>query len=226
MLSEDIKPYIVRYPYISNQVGEQPDGNPVLYLGLYVVSKSKNGISNNADLVTATYRDAMVEPGLISRGSHKPHDFEAFDDYVGLVAASAGSYEFQAAIDVYEYGKKNFWFYDNVGLPWNLKKKAWHARMPGVIQHYKLAARQKLNFFDRIWWAIGVAFNGGESGIQMAWLMANVYRNQPRKYIFCDWAVSRLYKKIGDYPNEMGGVFAKYFKGEDHILAKLMKGKI
>jgi hypothetical protein len=225
LISDEIKPYIVRYPYVSNKIGEQPDGNPILYQAVYLAIKRRfeTDFDHDKFWVRDTYQDAMLEPGLISRGSHKKKDRQAHDDYIGLVYSSHITGEFTAALDICEYGKKHNWFFYTADATWN---KAFFGRMPGFIAHVKLGCRIKLNIFDQIYWFLRVSFSGSESGKQLSFVMVDLYQTQPYRYKILDWAVARFEKAIKEgYPDLMGSVFGIYYS-KDHLFAKRMRGRL
>lgn len=235
-LDAEIAPYIVRWPYVSNQIGEQPDGNPILYQALYLAVKRRFTPVTVEDKawVSTTYELSNNEPGLLNRGQHKRPDWQAHDDYIGMVYSSHITGEFKAAIDIYVYGKNNFWFFDNVGLPWYKKPKAFFGRHPGFVPLIKLALRKKLNWFDQLSFSIAVRKNRDESGIQMAFLMADLYKTQPYRYPLIDAACEAFEESVIErYPHEMGGVFQVYFDREKdfkkppkHIFARWMQGRM
>jgi hypothetical protein len=237
----DVLPYVERFPYISNKPKEQPDGNPILYLGLTLCAKRQffELTKRDFDLVTETYKRSAKAPGLITRGEHKWPDHQAHDDLIGLTHASYFT-DFRPAHEIYNYGEENYWFYNPAGVKWFkdehgkfkwfAKFKCFHAIRPGVVQHYKLAAGQALDIIDQIWWAIGIMTGkkNNEGGLQLEWLMVDLYLNQSHRYAICDKAAmlwqNALYMNQ-KYPQLMGSVFEKYF-GPDHYLAKWMQGLI
>jgi len=240
-LKAELDRLIVNPPLVSNQAGEQPDGNAVLYLGdLVYVWKSHFEIEQwLKDLVRATYLDALIEPGRISRGHHKALDEEGHDDPIGLAYAAQECGEGWIADAIVEHGLKTFWEYeDPVAAPgiWDWLKD-WHGRFPGLAQHYKLCSTRyrELNWFDRFWFAISFAFpsrkvNG--SGDNMSLLRRKAYLNQEHRYWLCDWALKRWEKSYREkYPNLTGSLMQVYFDRNDamrgdpnHVFAKWMQG--
>lgn len=250
--NNDLEMHIVLYPYISNRPRTKeepfplPDGNPVLYLGLVLCCKIQHFDLDDDDLflVDKTYNDCKKEDGLITRGRHKFNDHESHDDRVGMAYAAAVTNHY-CAWNIYRYGKSHNWIFNNAGVSWFRnekgdkqflsKLKCWDYRLPGVVAHYKIAAscidpKIKLNLFDKLWWfvRIGLLFPNSESGIQMDWMMIDLYR---RKYepvwimdVACTLWEQSLYESP-KYPHLMGSVFEKYFN-KYHILAKWMRGLI
>lgn len=246
----DLAMHMVLYPYISNRPitkedpKPMPDGNPVLYLGLVLCAKIQHFNLNEDDLylVDQTYKDCIKEPGLITRGRHKFNDHESHDDRVGMSYAAAVTGH-HAALDIYRYGVAHNFVYNNAGCSWFknekgerqflAKLKCWDGRIPGVVAHYKIAAsvidaKIKLNLLDKIFWfiRIGLFFPESESGIQLDWLMIDLYRRKAEPSWIMDAAATLWEHNMYDtpkYPHLMGSVFEKYFC-KDHILAKWMRG--
>lgn len=226
--NSDLYSYVVQKPYISNQPGQDPDGNPILYMGIALAIKRQFFALQEADsmLVNDTYHDAKKENGLLNRSRFKLTDPESYDDYVGI--AHSGYFAFKpVALDIYQYGLMHDFFYANVPLkfPSSLRYCQW--RFPGLIAHYKMAATIRLNLIDRILWSANIAFgSSGESGLILDWLMVDLYRKQPQKSFLMDLAMSRFIYKLSNnpkYPNKMGDVFGIYF-GKSHIFSKWMQG--
>lgn len=229
MISEDIKQYVVRYPHISVYPDYQPDGNSPVYFASYLAIKRRFLTITLDDKYwfKDIYHDCLVEPGLTDRGSHKRGDRETHDNPLALAYASCVTGEFQACIDIYEYGKNHFWIYNNAKLKGLILRKTIHGRMPGFIQHLKLGVRKKLNLFDQIWWFLAVAFNSGESGLQLSFIMIDMYRIQPYTYWLCDKAVEMFENSVRKrYPNLMGDVYEIYFKKPAHPFARYMQGRL
>lgn len=226
----EMRAYVVEYPYVSNQPKQEPDGNPILYLGLFLATKRQFFPLDQNDkmIVHSCYALSMKEPGLISRSRFKFDDPEAHDDYIGLVHAGYFC-GLDIPMDVYLYGRAHDWAYNNTKLRWFRAMRFWQWNFFGQIQHYKIASNVSLNLGDKILWWLAMAFvSRSESGIQIQWLMGDLYLNQPKKYWLCDKALNLWESKLSRdhrYPDKMGSVFAKCF-GDTHILAKWMRGLI
>jgi len=234
-LDVEILGYQIRYPYISNQALEEPDGNAILYLGVFLAIKRRYEDMGPGDaaLVQETYNFSVKEPGLLTRGRHKFEDRQAHDDYYGMIFAAHITGQFKIVSEIYGYGKKHFWFYDNVGTTGFDKIRTFFGRFPGFVANLKLAHRVKLSLWDQLLWAISVVGFSSESGIQMNFLMCEVYRTQPYNYWLLDKAVKQFEAKIAkQYPNLMGSVFQAYYdrhrdynKPPKHIFARWMQGR-
>lgn len=233
---DELLPYLKRYPLISNQPGEEPDGNPVLYSGFYTAIRSLYFPQDDyiQDLIRDTYNNCVLELGLISRGSHKRRDEQEHDDYIGLTTAAFLSGNPDIAYDVYDYGYRNWWVYDsqNTAQSWLEKLRFWHARFPGIVAHYKICAGVKLGAFDKLLFIISfLRVSKDESGVQLGWLRAIAYINSNDKGWFRDIVVRSWTLGVLDrYPRGMGEVFQIYFDREGgapkHIFARWMQGRI
>ncbi len=229
MISGEIKNYVVRYPHVSVYPDYQPDGNSPVYFASYLAIKRRflEITIDDKFWFQDMYNDCLVEPGLTDRGSHKRGDRETHDNPIGLAYASCVTGDFKACIEIYAYGKKHWWFYNNAKLTGLILRKTWHGRMPGFVQHLKLGLRKKLNWFDQLWWYLAVAFNRGESGLQLSFIMIDMYKIQPYKYSLLDKAVKRFESSVRrKYPRLMGDVFEIYFKKPAHPFAKYMQGRL
>lgn len=228
---DELHPYFEIPHFVSNQIGQQPDGNAILYSGVAQAIKASYGEKDHFDItwINEIYKQSQIVPGLINRGPHKKNDHQEHDDYVGLLyfAGRANPY---IAKHVYYFGKVNGFIYDNTGISgFGLKQKlsCWHRRFPGQVEHYKLAAGLELNLLERIWWAIGILpIGSSESGIQLQWLKYKTYKESGKSYFITDAAIelweNRMRKR---YPNLMGDIFSKYY-GENHIFTKWMNGRM
>ncbi len=233
---QELIPYLSRYPLISNQPNEDPDGNPVLYGGFYCAVRSTYFPQDEhiQKYVRDLYDDCRIVPGLISRGSHKRLDEQEHDDYIGLTFAAMVSGNRDIALDVYVYGKNHGWVFDSqhTAHGWIKSRRFWHQRFPGQIAHYKICAGIRLNILDRLWMIVGFLFpSKSESGVQLEWLRACAYAISSDKGFFRSLAVKWWMLAVLDrYPNGMGGVFHKYFdRGGSvpkHIFARWMQGRI
>lgn len=247
LLRKELEQLIVVYPLVSNQAGEQPDGNAILYVGdLVYVWRSHFDIEPwLGDLVRVNYIQAKIESGRISRGRHKLMDNQSHDDFIGLAYAAQETGNGWIADEIIEHGRKTFWNYeDPTEIKFRLSIEGfkewfqdWHFRFPGQTQHYKLCSTkyQYLNWFDRFWFSMNFFFsknriNGG--GHKMELLMRKAYLNQKERYWLCDWALKVWEKKIRKlYPNLTGDMMQVYFDRDDelkgkpnHVFARWMQG--
>ena len=242
-LKSQLEKLIVNPPLVSNQEGEQPDGNALLYLGdlVYVWNSFFESEPWLSDLVKLNYADAYIGKGRISRGHHKKLDTQEHDDYTGLAYAAQETGNGWIADEIVEHGLENFWDYeDPIEEPGILDwLKDWHGRFPGLAQHYKLCSDkyQKLGLFNRFWFAISFAFTGKKvdgGGDKMILLRRKAYLNQPNRYWICDWALARWEAGFRiKYPYLSGSLMQVYFdrndqmKGEPrHVFARWLIGRM
>lgn len=248
-LTKELKELIVVHPLISNQAGEQPDGNPILYLGDFIyVWRSHFDIEPwIEELVILNYIEAKLSNGRISRGKHKAMDDQAHDDFIGLAYAAQETQNGWICDEIVEHGKKNLWNYeDPIEIKFTFSKAGiieWfrdlHFRFPGQTQHYKLCSDKyrDLNWFDRFWFALNFFLSKNEihgSGHKMELLMRKAYLNQTNRYWLCDWALKIWEKKIRKlYKNLTGDIMQVYFDRDDklqgqpkHVYARWMQGRL
>jgi hypothetical protein len=228
-------PYFTKDPYINHSLTESWSGNAILETCQYFLIKKFHGelSKKDTDRLWRVYDDANVKGkvGLLSRGSHKPNDAQAHDDYVGF-AACAGIMEKVLAYRVYRHGKSHGWAYQ---IPGTTGFRNWFNaqfwRMPGVVQVIKMASREPLNFFDKL--MLFFMFTGGifsnsdsTSGRLLDWCVIVLY-----EHLNLDYALPNLGIKIWKsdirrrYPNLIGDVFGIYY-GREHVFAKFMLGNL
>ncbi len=182
------------------------------------------------------YDKLMVSKGLINR---KPDakDRQTHDDYMKLVMASH-ILKTTHALNVYVEGKKNWWNYDNVNPTEGNKLKViwsiisnrayfWHARLAGVVPHYKHALELPLNLLDNLLWtgssAITLIFSPkNTSGILLdfsKYVTAGI--NGETKYTGIVRALMLRRLRI-TYDSKLSNVYAVYY-GVNHPYTKRMR---
>lgn len=227
----DFSAYFNEYPFMSRYPHKDPDGNGILYAGTYglLYSKLFGEYGLAAEHSALLYRNSYLreKPGVLTRGPHKWGDPQTHDDYIGLCTLSAmggGG----AATAVYQHGKRNWWFYFRSG-GWRDRFNAIFYRIPGVVQHIKMCAGERLTALDSFMLAVGLYFNSftkksSTSGKIVKWHMASIYLRGSQKNWLCDWAVQKWIEALMEkYPGGMGEVFEIYY-GPDHPLAKWGQG--
>jgi len=214
------------------------DGNPVLYTStMFVIAHYLDQVTPQLiDHCQKMYLLVQREPGLITRGPHKPKDRQAHDDPVGC---SAGLYVLRLpeAKDFWKYGMEHGWLY------WTAKQltlknvgRQLFFRLPGVIQHFTVCGDEELSKFDRFFTSVdfySTAFKprGATSGRIMDWDKIQAYKLYKKVnggYTEIDDAIvvweDSLKRK---YPNGfMGEVFGLFFGDNQHAFAVAMHGKI
>ena len=130
-------------------------GNGLLYTGLFYTICSILQETTDAD--TAHFQESVkrcyVEDhkGLLNRNPKRP-DHESHDDYIGVVVASLllGT---RNKCDVWSYGKRNFWVFDN-RLPERLftlgAVSSWHGRFPLQLALYHYACSENPGIFLKL----------------------------------------------------------------------------
>lgn len=228
----EAEPYLRSYPFFSHDRAGNLDGNSILYAGTYglLYSKLFTKYPLAADHSTLLYVKSYLpeHPGVITRGPHKWLDPQTHDDYIGLCTLSFLNHS-GAANAIYLHGKQSHWSYFRGGESRD-KFNSLFWRIPGVVQHIKLCAREKLNLFDAIWLAAGILGSaygkGDESGKILKWHMVSVYESQADRNWLCDWAAKTWKRKlIENYPGAMGDVFGIYFGG-NHLFCRWANGVI
>lgn len=224
--------YLACYPYVSLKRNETPDGNGILYAGVYgmlvhkLFGSYKNASKHSWDL----YREATPsnqESGVITKGKHKIDDPQGHDDYIGLCALSFLG-DLTVANLIAAHGRETFWTYRSG------RTSFWSSLFfvkPGVVQHIKLCNGESWNMWDRFWFRMALIDSqkkarDNTSGRIMEWLMVNCYVMSKNRSKACDKAVDNWERSIRSlYPNLMGDVFEIYY-GKDHLFSKFGKGII
>lgn len=232
---ESARPYFLdrESEIMSNKPGEMPDNNGLLYTGTYFVLLNRLGElkdSDNEHLRRVVDRCTPVWGLLYRHPSRRQHT--AHDDYIGVSAAASIIGEPFYAKIFFVYGERHGWVYNHTDT-YTLKQwfKSWFARLPGVVQHFKLCAGYKLSLFDQLWWALDIISTtrrdpDDTSGRILDWLKIQAYRKSKHNHWICNWAVDLWEADIrARYPRLMGDVFAVYFD-EGHPFAKYMGGRL
>jgi len=229
-LKSQLEKLIVRHPLVSNQEGEEPDGNPILYLGdlIYVWSSYYPIQQWLIDLLKLNYAEAYVGKGRISRGKHKALDTQEHDDYIGLAYAAQECGQGWIADEIVEHGHSTFWNYEDPLSESGIVDwlKDWHGRFPGLVQHYKLCSDKyrKLGWFDQFWLAISFKFASKKvdaGGDKMLLLRYKAYMNQPYRYNLCDWAIRSWVDAYRlKYRNLTGSLMQVYFDRNESMIGE------
>lgn len=222
---------LIKPPYVVRMDTKEWGGNAILETAQFLWIKDIVDGLDEADNMRlwAVYADAVVSPGLLSRGSHKKLDPQRHDDIVGF-SSIAGRLEPILAERVYQHGNRNGWEYKLPhlsGLKEWLNAQFW--RMPGVVQTIKMAANKELSWFDKIWLSIDLVVgvtrhNGATSDRLMDWCIIKLYEHKRLDHWLVNLAI-RVWKNDirRRYPNLMGDVFTVYY-GSNHVFARFMQG--
>jgi len=225
------QPYFKTHPLLmSNQPGEALDGNTIRYTSMYYLLLALHGELTEKDKENfrKMYELVKVKDGLISRGPHKIKDHQAHDDPV-VMAAVATFIDPKIASSFYLYGRttKPKYFYNSNNAK-GIKNwfSSWFARLPGVVQNFKLCAGKhlnvSLNLFDRFWWALDLYSTtfketSATTGRIMDFAKKKAYYNQYKRYWICQKAIEKsnadIKKRYG--PDGMAVLFAIFFRNKD-----------
>lgn len=160
------------------------DGNALLYTGAkLVLLKDQDGGSTDD---TITYLKMLLSAenpqGILNRYG-KPGDNESFDDYIGVVAASAFIDNGMFARRVLTHGRSSWFAFNNVNNKWDLTH--FFAGRPGWWATIKAAAGEWLNPIDQLASFIDlvtiVVYEDGASGTLMDYLQFKTYIRK------CSW---------------------------------------
>jgi len=225
---KELQDYLVRFPLMSNQPGQEPDGNPVLYASVAIVMYCR---FFGSDLFVEQwckelYENCRISPGVINRGSHKAQDTQEHDDYIGLLTASRFSGYTLPAKEIYLHGKENFWVYDEgkyrSKILGNLEN--FYTRFPGFTDHAAICAGHPSSMF---WINFSFPFwKTGGSSLQKAWLRREAYLKFGERNRVTDYAISLWESGLQRHrPGLMGDVFTEYY-GPNHVFSRWFKDKL
>lgn len=187
----------------------------------HVIAKKLGGWPKLNGFIKST----EVEPGLYNRHPDKQDNPQTHDDYLGMVVSSYVTTdginphsEAYPARPIYDYGKKHWWYYDNLKKPvdFTTKWNYWHGRFPGMIGVYKRAAGEKVGILDRAAFCVGIFgeifFNKDKtdtSGRILQWLANQVMQGESKMVDYC---IDKWNKNIEVlYPEGKIGEMLGYF---------------
>lgn len=225
-------------------------GNGLLYTAEMYIILARTHVLNAHDLkkFESIIMSCEVERGLLKR-SPTHGDQEGPDDYIGVTAASyilnrtsdnmSGMWRNDIAQRILEYGERvkveyppclSFnYVYNNV-KPGTSKHpdgrtnwSALFARMPQVVAHLKLAAKQQPSTIEMFVWQQSVMGchdkpKNDQTARILSWLMVMTGHGQNDT---CDRTTAEWYRRLkSQFPGGMRQVVAEYFQNPDHPLAK------
>lgn len=160
--------------------------------------------SKYTQMMTSCYVDGYV--GLMHRSPGGFGGLQAHDDYIGAVLNSP-----LIAHDVYEYGSRNFWIYNNES-PSSKSLRSWFGRFPDFVAHIYRASGKKSPIFNELFDLVSIIFGNvnTSSTAVLKWCKfqtANSLLSKLAKKIF--------EKKINNKYGSMANMFAAEF-GSDH----------
>jgi hypothetical protein len=225
-LFEDIAPY--REPKtqgISNgkNPGDHSCDNSLLFSSEYIVLMKRTG--EPAFLPELAWFDAFIEKfqtpeGMLNRYPDSK-DYEAQDDYIGVVTACYSICN-EYPKKLYAYAKKNWYMLNNVE-PGRFRIDNLFFRFPDFRPFLKAAAGEKLNWFDAFCamtaylYSIAKAKPDDWDDKILLWLKSQVfrYKNPLLDKVLNYWAAHWLTQ----LPGGMEQVFSGYF-GPTHPFVK------
>lgn len=233
---KDFNPYWNQYNSLniySKNNPEQDNGNALGYSAHYYSILSRNNLVEQSDkdkfknMISVYWKT----PGLLNR---KPNDewCQAFDDYEFVCHAAHMIGETQVPEQIYQYGKNNFWYFNNTSDK-TFRLKYFFNRRPGFTTHVKLCAGRTPNILERLFWAVGIALFGANSDVTNTsgkvreFMYILNYEKSGIKSWVMDLAVKHWRNKMSKmYPNkQMGEVLDIYFS-QLPFISKYYEGAI
>lgn len=201
---------------IDHDPGKWTTGNGLLHTGLFYTMLEHFGLIDESDRSRfhKTIKACEVVPGVYNRNPGRS-DREAYDDYTGVVVGSDALGLTDITRDVYEYGIKHQWCFDNTkpGESSYLPNWAWHGRFIGQVPMYIVAAREPTCLMDRVQLSGKLFLNrtlglNGDSGSRIqCYLAASLCANRG----VCVDAAGAYFKWAHDRYLSLGNMFSYYF---------------
>ncbi len=171
-----------------------PSTNNGLFLtGIYYVLLKFTGSDDVVDAKSFTDRITRhMVPGYQGLWhERKGHPGRISHDDIMLICAAGYFWNWEIPQKIVHYGRKHSWTYDNTN-PGKPSPKVWHGRFPGVIQHYKVSAGEKLSAIDRFLWCMGIWvtiwWTNGTSGSQKDLFAVITMVESPKNH---SWSVKK-----------------------------------
>lgn len=216
-----------RYPFKLNSAGND---NGIMYLSLYVLLLYKLD-SLTERVINQFYNAAtslMREPGLMNRNPGRTDSLNSHDNTTSVCAVSA-MLKKDIHTQVYEYGRKHGYFYNNVD-PGKKVLRSW--RQPSSIAFHKLICGYSPSLVESIWLTLSNYVNAWQTTFRtsehmLQWMMLESIKAKklelPRylKASMDEWYL-QLKRKGG-----MSEIFSRYFIDTHPIvrLGKLLQEK-
>lgn len=217
------------YHAVKNPPNGSTSGNHHILNATYYTIIDRHNKLNSADQQIASEFIIRCEekPGIYNRAPDK-FDHQAHDDYIGIACTSKKLF-LPFAMEIYKYGKKHFWYYDNTEETTHFEFKNWHGRFPWAICTYKTCANGNAPLFYKLAFGLYMyagTFNNDKSdtsGRILRWLQKESLKGQSKLLdFFINLWEADIKKK---YTDGMGDVFGIYY-GLDHPFSKIMKGEV
>ena len=205
---------------VDRDPGKWSTGNGLLHTGIFYLILGINNAAEYSDrgqfasIVRACWSHGIS--GLLDRNPGRP-DKESQDDYIGIMAA-AYLLSSPVAVEILNYGKRNFFSYDNTN-PNRFVLSACHLRFPGLIGFYRLCCRQDPGWLQReaLFFKLCQSIPDNTQTNILGWIMNQVIKWQS-SYLYeeaVDWE-KRLFQKY----KTLGNLFSGYF-GPNHPFSKI-----
>ena len=120
--------------------------------------------------------------------------------------------------DIYQYGDKHFFVYDNED-PGTCSMKRCHGRFPGLIGFYRLCNNMAPGNIQTLLLEIKIKRGVGDyvSGTILEWLMVQVMKRQSSRF---NEAIEKWEKSLSAKYSSLGELFSKYF-GLEHPFSRI-----
>jgi hypothetical protein len=228
MLRDELKFYEDENGVLTN-AQKVIDGNALLYTGALAVllHRLDDYRTTDFDVYDLLLNRTEIKPGLLQRYG-KPGDWQAHDDYVGMVTASYFIDHGAFAERVLKQGWGN-WFCWNNQNPGKFTLDGFFVRFAGWWAMVKASSDHWLNPIDQVASFIDLVgaglYENGSSGTLMTYLRYNVFVQKsvithPLTRLGC-WIYRKLYMRR--HPKGIKESYAEYF-GPMYPLALLEDG--
>lgn len=183
--------------------GYPSTNNGLMLTGIYFVLLKFLGSRDVVD--TKAFTDRVTRHMTGHQGlwhERKGHPGRISHDDMMLIAAAGYFWNAEVPKKIVHYGRKNKWSFDNT-KPGVFQWNTWHWRFIGVVQHYKVAAGERLSLFDRLMWCLGiwvtVWWTNGTSGSQKdLFAVATMLRSDQNHSWLVKKTIRRYYKDVVD----------------------------
>lgn len=198
-------------------------GNVVLFAAIEKELRKYLGTwsdKDHAELFARVTVHCQYMPGLLRRPRPFRQDQEQQDDYIGYVSISE-SFAESARIWGLTHFYRQFWpfkFPYQYDLNFNDKAfNSWLGRHVPLIAHMKFKLDLMPPLWQRLWWALSVAFSGSEKNQDpwvLNWLLIITARGRTP---LIRWASRRYWRRLyRTFPRGLADVWTEYFDDPNH----------
>lgn len=155
--------------------------------------------------------------GLYARNRGRA-DLNSHDNYIGIAAASA-LLDTKHRFDIYSWGKRHLWSFNNQVIPFSWinyqtwarnRWSAWHGRFPSVVAFYRLCAGDELGWASELAlgrWIELDSLTGSFDSHLLTWVMVQVCRAKGVCVEACDIWEKHIHDKHGCIGTVFGEVY-------------------